>query len=300
LDQGQLFLYADDTALLFEGGSWEEVYDAAGRGLLRIKRWFDQNRLTVNVKKTKYMAVSLRADGDPINFDLKLHTCGGQNDCVSCESVERVINYKYLGITFDNRLKWSDHINEVRMKLRKFIFIFRVLRSILNIDTLRLVYYAYVQSVLSYGILAWGGALPTCLKPIHTIQKTIIKAALHKPIRSPTDLLFEEFKVFNITQLFVRTLLIYIFKNNFEIFSSISHGRFTRSTINSGIVVPRLNKSINKTSSFYIAHILFRNLPDYIKLPPQCSIATFKLLINRWLIETGRVALERLLVSPYV
>jgi hypothetical protein len=141
---------------------------------------------------------------------------------------------------------------------------------------------------------------PALPKPIHTVQKIIIKAALHKPIRSPTDLLFEEFKVFNITQLFVRTLLIYIFKNNFEIFSSISHGCFTRSTLDSGIVIPRLNKSINKTISFYIAHILFRNMPDYIKLPPQCIIATFKLLINRWLIETGRVALERLLVSPYV
>ncbi|KAG8254082.1 hypothetical protein J6590_014957 [Homalodisca vitripennis] len=47
----------------------------------------DQNQLTVNLHKTKCMAISLRADGDPVNLTLKLHTCAGQNDC-GCETVE--------------------------------------------------------------------------------------------------------------------------------------------------------------------------------------------------------------------
>ncbi|KAG8257388.1 hypothetical protein J6590_098570 [Homalodisca vitripennis] len=46
LCKGQIFHYADDTALLFKGESWEEVRDVAERGLLTVKRWFDQCRLT--------------------------------------------------------------------------------------------------------------------------------------------------------------------------------------------------------------------------------------------------------------
>ncbi|KAG8305272.1 hypothetical protein J6590_072746 [Homalodisca vitripennis] len=75
----EIFLYADDTALLFEGESWEEVRDVAERGLLTVKRWFDQCRLTVNIAKTKCMPISIRADGDPFVFKLRLHTCGGQD-----------------------------------------------------------------------------------------------------------------------------------------------------------------------------------------------------------------------------
>ncbi|KAG8245021.1 hypothetical protein J6590_009096 [Homalodisca vitripennis] len=66
------------------------------RRLLTVKRWFDQNQLTINLHKTKCMAISLRADGDPVNLTLKLHTCAGQNEC-GCETVERVSDYKYLG-----------------------------------------------------------------------------------------------------------------------------------------------------------------------------------------------------------
>ncbi|KAG8325835.1 hypothetical protein J6590_058034 [Homalodisca vitripennis] len=79
----------DDTALLFEGESWEEVRDVAERGLLTVKRWFDQCRLTVNIAKTKCMPISIRADGDPFVFKLRLHTCGGQDGCVLCECIDR-------------------------------------------------------------------------------------------------------------------------------------------------------------------------------------------------------------------
>ncbi|KAG8315476.1 hypothetical protein J6590_069723 [Homalodisca vitripennis] len=89
LCKGQIFLYADDTALLFEGESWEEVRDVAERGLLTVKRWFDQCRLTVNIAKTKCMPISIRADGDPFVFNLRLNTCGGQDGCVLCECIDR-------------------------------------------------------------------------------------------------------------------------------------------------------------------------------------------------------------------
>jgi hypothetical protein len=69
---GQIYLYADDTALLFEGDSWEDAYRNAERGLLTVKQWFHQNKLTVNLSKTKCMPISLRADHDPTGLELKL------------------------------------------------------------------------------------------------------------------------------------------------------------------------------------------------------------------------------------
>lgn len=89
LDRGDMFLFADDTLLLFEGNSWEDVYHSTGRGFLSVKRWFDHSRLTVNVNKTKHMAICLRAAGDPLDMQLKLHSCGSVVDTCPCPSVER-------------------------------------------------------------------------------------------------------------------------------------------------------------------------------------------------------------------
>lgn len=43
-------------------------------GSLSVKRWSAQNRLTVNVGKTKCMVGSPRAASDPVNLQLRLHS----------------------------------------------------------------------------------------------------------------------------------------------------------------------------------------------------------------------------------
>ncbi|KAG8256004.1 hypothetical protein J6590_078598 [Homalodisca vitripennis] len=48
MENGKIFLYADDIDLCFEGSNWQEVYEAAERGLNIAKRWFDQNELNIN------------------------------------------------------------------------------------------------------------------------------------------------------------------------------------------------------------------------------------------------------------
>jgi hypothetical protein len=233
---------------------------------------------------------------------LRLHTCGGDrmDACVTCECIERVTEYKYLGVIFDHRMKWAGHISYLKNKLRKFIFIFWNTNKILAPDLIKMIYYAYVQSLLQYGILAWGGCFQSFLSPLEITQKSIIKAALNKHWQYPTELLFDEFKVFNIRQLYLKTLVLYIHNNRQSLFHYTLHSYSTRYASNSGIIVPRLNKSINTTSSHYLANIIFPRLPINIKSPPQCNIRTIKKIIDRWLIELGREQIEYFFTSPYV
>jgi len=246
------------------------------------------------------MTISLRADHDPTNMSLRLHTCGGTNGCITCDTIERVSEYRYLGVIFDNRLKWTGHVTYIRNKLRKFIFIFSNLNKILPLDLIKIVYYAYVQSLLQYGILAWGGGFRSLILPLEIIQKSILKSALNKSRRYPTDLLFDEFEVFNIPQLYVKSLILYIFKTNYHLFQPISHSYSTRSATNSGIVPPRLTRTINSTSSHYLANIIYPSLPNIIKHPQTRNITTFKKIVNKWIVDTGREGIRSLLVSLYV
>jgi hypothetical protein len=299
LIHGEMFLYADDTALLFDGDTWDEAYQHAERGLLTVKRWFDQNRLTVNVGKTKYMAVSLRAVSDPVNLMLKLHTCDGRSMNCKCEILELVSNYKYLGIVFDNRLNWSAHIHYLNNKLRKCIFMFSSLSRVLDSNLIKVVYYAYVQSIFQYGIIAWGGALNSIIQPLSITQKSIMKTALNKPLRYPSDMLFESFKVFNVKQLYIKSILLYSFKHQFKFVQKIDHVYLTRHQLGGGIVTLRISKSINSTNAFYLIHILYQHLPEILRNFQNFSVNVYKKKIYTWLIEIGRDAANDVLSSVY-
>lgn len=77
---------------------------------------------------------------------------------------------------------------------------------------LKVIYTSLVQSILEYGIIAWGAAYPTNLRNVEVIQRSIIKIILHKPRDYPSIQLFKDFDVLNIKQLF--HLNVFIYYNN--------------------------------------------------------------------------------------
>ena len=72
--------------------------------------------------------------------------------------LKRVESTKYLGIVFDSNMRWNEHIEYVYNKTKYLIFIFYKLTKIMSTDCLRMVYYAFFHSIISYGIIAWEGA----------------------------------------------------------------------------------------------------------------------------------------------
>ena len=92
---GKLYMFADDTAIFFQADSWEEVFELAPRNLTLIKKWFDQNLLTLNITKTKFLPLSLRDNVDTDVNSIKFHSCGDSiNYTCNCDSIERVNEYK--------------------------------------------------------------------------------------------------------------------------------------------------------------------------------------------------------------
>lgn len=70
-------------------------------------------------------------------------------------------------------------------------------------------------------------------------QKTIIKKIFRKHLRFSTNLLFNEFKVHDIRQLYLKTLFLYIKDNNNYIFNSIEHSYPTQDQLLFRYVVNR-------------------------------------------------------------
>ena len=86
---------------------------------------------------------------------------------------------KYLGITFDNTLSFSTHINQVTQKISKVV---GILWKYIKLK----IYYSLVYSHLSYAILVWGNSIsnnitrgtthfehvPKSLKNLNTVHGT--------------------------------------------------------------------------------------------------------------------------------
>ena len=77
---------------------------------------------------------------------------------------------KYLGIL---TLSWSHHIKYVNLKISKGIAILYKLRHYVSKNTLKMLYHAFIQPHIDYGLIVWGSATKINLK---TIQDKMKKA----------------------------------------------------------------------------------------------------------------------------
>jgi len=98
---------------------------------------------------------------------------------------------------------------------------------------MKMIYFALVQSILTYGIIIWGSAYSISLEPpnvVHRIVRIILRQDFIKG--NCTDDLFKKFKILNIEQLYnkLSTTKIYIMKNQF-----VSHNK------NSSIAIRNIN-----------------------------------------------------------
>jgi hypothetical protein len=297
---GSLYLFADDTAVIFQHDTWQQVFSLASRELTIIKRWFDENVLTMNISKTKCLPVALRPSSEPpADLNVVLHSCDGQTPC-DCTAIERVHTYQYLGVVFDSKLKWNFHIQSVKSKVRKMIYAFYQLNHILDFSQLKTVYFSYVQSVIQYGILIWGGANNSVIEPLYVVQKLIIKAAFRINRRYSTVLLFKDTNLLSLKQIFIKTLLIYIYLNKDKIINPVVHGYRTRNAANVGAQVPLVVKSCNFTNALYLGNFLYRNIPPHIRnLFNDVPLTVFKKRVTGWLVEIGIEESAALLSAPY-
>lgn len=210
--------YADDTVILFHDKSWEKVYQLAEEGLLIISEALDINLLTLNIKKTKYVTFyKTVASRPPRQLAIKYHTCytplqPPPSHC-NCTTIEHTPTIQYLGITLDENLSFKAHIQSLSSKARKLIFIMKKLRDCTPTKTLRTIYLGLCQSVLQYGIAIWGAAAKSTLIEVERAQRAVIKVALRKPFRYPTDLIYKDFEVLRVRHLFILCATLSVHKS---------------------------------------------------------------------------------------
>ena len=259
MPENSILSYADDTAIISTNKTWKQTEMRMNKLLESAADWLALNKLTLNITKTVYITFGNYTDSVPNKLDIKIDK----------ETIRRVENCKYLGVIFDQNLKWNEHINYIIKKTRYLIYIFYKISKYMHRETLKIIYYAFFHSIITYGIIGWGGAYSNSLQRLEKLE-----ARVHKIINKND---FVNDNPLNIQQAYAYESLLYNF--NTLKFTYLNSASITRSKL---ILLPKNTKRVSDKSNYIKAIKLYNKLPnDYKTLDTKKKSAKDK--IKDWI-----------------
>jgi hypothetical protein len=118
---------------------------------------------------------------------------------------------KFLGLLIDETLTWKSHITYLSKWLSLACYAIRIIASDLSTDILTMVYYAYVHSLMSYGIIFWGNS--THSMEIFRIQKRVIRIITKSSSRASCRQLFKQLEILPLQSQYILSTLLFVIKN---------------------------------------------------------------------------------------
>ena len=171
-----LIMFADDTTLYASHRNTTYLNHILQHDLLNLENWFAGNKLLLNVSKTYGMKFWDNPISKTIEFSLNLDG----------KPIPLVTNTKFLGVTIDNNLTWTKHINNIIAKISANKNLIGKSRNLLSTHAKNSVYYAHIYSHLAYAITVWGNSVTSKQKKILKLYKNIVFELYQinqKPIR---------------------------------------------------------------------------------------------------------------------
>ena len=96
-------MFADDTSLFYSHKDINPLFLKVNKELHKINQWFIYNKLSLNIRKTKYSFFHKRSKQKDIRLLLlKLK--------INNYEIKRAESIKFLGVLLDGNLTWKPHI----------------------------------------------------------------------------------------------------------------------------------------------------------------------------------------------
>jgi len=127
------------------------------------------------------------------------------------KKIANVYNTKFLGLKLGNTLSWRSHIDTIIPKLSSASFALRVVEPFLSEDSLKMVYYSYFHSVMTYGLIFWGNSHYSNI--IFRLQKRIIRIIVGISGRDSCREHFKKLKILPLQSQYILSLLLFVVDN---------------------------------------------------------------------------------------
>jgi len=161
--------FADDLLLAIKGETVSEAKNLANIELGKISLWAKNNKMSFNEQKSTVMLVSRRKRRE--QKEIKIY--------LNYKPLEQVNKMKYLGITLDNKFKFTDHINYAAERCTKLIHSLAKSAKIsweLMHEAPKIIYKGAVLPLLLYGAPVWREAMT---KELNKLKYTRVQRLIH-------------------------------------------------------------------------------------------------------------------------
>lgn len=180
-DKVNTALYADDTAIYTAAKQSNTIVNRLNNSLAELQKYFIKWKIKSNITKTQAIIFPFN------NQRRRTPTVPLKN---GQEIIELSKSIKYLGITFDSKLTFGQHITNAIDKANKcFKALFPMLapKSHLSINNKTLIYNAVIRPIMTYGSPVWSTAANVHIKKFTVMQNKILKLIFNLHQRTPTN-----------------------------------------------------------------------------------------------------------------
>jgi exonuclease III len=268
-DTSKPTIFADDTSIIFTHTNYSDLKHEIVTVTNKINKWFEVNSLILNFEKTHFMHFVTKPNL-AVDFQISYKT-----DIISTTN-----STNFLGLTLDSSLTWKLHIEHLSSKVNSACYLIRSLRSIISRKNLKIIYFSYVHSIMTYGIIFWGSS--SLSEVIFKLQKRVIRIMMHVDNRQSCRELFKKLNILPLQSQYILTLLLFVVKN-IDKFKSNSevHPINTRHKLD--LFIPTVKLSKYQKGAYYSGTKIFNQLPQNIK-SLSGDIKKFKTALKKFLL----------------
>ena len=268
-------MYADDTSLTLSSSDPLDLQSKLNHDLAQIQTWLQANKLSLNVKKTKFSIIGSHNRLANLNhqFDVKINE----------HYLERAKTYKYLGIDLDESLSWDSHIDNVVKKASAGLGAIKRVRNLVPRETLITIYKALVQPYFDYCSSVWGSIGVCQSERLQKLQNRAARLITFSDLNVRSSILLGDLGWDCLERRRSKQLAINLFKalhnlspirltSIFKTTSSVHSHNLRNSKHN--LFVPRPSTEAGKRSFQYRGSVLWNSLPLSAKTQP--TLGSFK------------------------
>lgn len=176
----KLALYADDTAVYTAAKTSNRIVNRLNISLQTLQHYFRKWKIKINNNKTQAIIFP---------FDNKRK----RTPTINIRCGRNTVNFSgsvcYLGLTFDKKLTFKEHISNATNKATKcFRAMYPLLASKSHLSTVNkhLIYTTIIRPIFAYGSPIWSSAAACHLQNIQVLQNKIVKTIYKLPRRTAT------------------------------------------------------------------------------------------------------------------
>jgi len=272
---GHKVMFVDDLSIVILGKTTEELKTQENKLFSEIDNWLNANNLVEQKEKRQQ-----------IIFRTNDRKCGHKDDILASTENKCVC---LLGVNIDTQLRWSYHINILIQKLNKACFAISRISKTCDRGTAITTYYALFHSILSYGIVLWGGTAD--IKRVLIIQKKAIRYITNSSKLTSCRNLFKILQILTAPSVYIFETLKHIRKNYEAYQKKIEiHQHNTR---RKNYLEPMQNKlKISQKGINYMGPKLFNHLPQEIQV---LSINRFNQYLKALLLDKSYYSVQEFL-----